>query len=137
MLEGVGVVLHVLVVVVGVGEEIVLAAEDVSAGDMPPGEEDVLGVLHLEDLLWVVVEQSSLLVSQVDADVAVTLDAHGAVDAYRAVVGGEHHCGVAVGECFDEFQQWRVLHPRECHRAVGAFVGGQFAHDIALGACVG
>ena len=78
-----------------------------------------------------------MFVAEVDADVAVAFDAHRAVDAHGAVVGGDDDVDVALGEGFEDFEQGRVFEPREGERAVGFFVLGQFAHDVAIGAGVG
>ena len=82
MLEGVHIVLHVLVVVVGVGEEVVVVRKDVGRCDVAFGQEYFAWLFDFEHLFGVVVDEASLLVAQVDRYVAVAFDADGVVDAH-------------------------------------------------------
>ena len=54
MLERVLVILDVVVVVVGIGEEVVLLSEDVGRADVGTGQAGTKRILYLEDLLLVV-----------------------------------------------------------------------------------
>ena len=54
MLEGILVVLHVVVVVIGVGKEVVVVAEDILVGEVHLGEPDLRWDTDLIDLLGIV-----------------------------------------------------------------------------------
>ena len=137
MLEGVVVVLHVLVVVVGVGEKVVVVCEYVGGGEVAFGEEDLGWVFDGEEFFFVVVEQPALFVAQVDGDFFVAFDFDGMVDADGAVVGSDDDVDVVGGEFFECFGEWGVLEPGEGDGAVAFFVLGEFADDVGVGSGVG
>lgn len=56
MLECVGVVLHIVIVVVGVGEEILAVCEYVGRRDVGRWQAEAFGMLDLVDLLCVVIQ---------------------------------------------------------------------------------
>ena len=81
MLEGVFVVTHVVVVVVGVGEEGVACGKYVCRADIGCGQMGLAGVFDFKDFLGVVVEVLAQFVAQVGIGVAVANNLHGAVGA--------------------------------------------------------
>ena len=94
-------------------------------------------VFDLIDFLRVVVEILAQLIAQVGIGIAVTDDLDGTVGTDRAVVGGEHYGIVALRQELEEFGEHGVAEPRESDATVGAFVVGEFAHHLRLGASVG
>ena len=78
---------------------------------MTPRQEELCRVFDLEDFLGVVVQQTSLLIAQVDADIAVAFDSHRPVDAHAAVVGGDDNIDIAPGQSLQHLHQRRVLQP--------------------------
>ena len=71
VLEGVGVVLRIVVIVVGICEEIVVAGEDVSRRDVGRRQAKGERFLYLIHLLRIVVEGFTHLVTQVGVDIFV------------------------------------------------------------------
>ncbi len=112
VLEGVLEKFDVVVVVVGVGEEIVFAREHVGGTHVHLGQFGFLRVLDREkELLIVVAEVAALLVAQVGRRFAVTDDFDGAIDIHRAVVARNHHLDFVLRELFEQLQQGRMLKP--------------------------
>ena len=89
MLEGVFVVLHIMVVVVGIGKEVVVHCEDVAGGDIWRGEPEAFGAFYFIHLSVVVAEVFAELVAQVGVGVFVAYDFDGIVNTYGAVVGSD------------------------------------------------
>ena len=87
MLEGVFVIADVVVVVVGVGEEVVVLGEDVCGADVWRWQVGCFWGLELVDLFGVVAEVFAELVAQVGVGVFVAYDFDGIVNTYGAVVG--------------------------------------------------
>ena len=90
MLESIHIILHILVVIVGIGKEVVPVAEDIRRGDMTAGQENPGRVFHLKHLLRIIVKQPSLFIAQVHTHTGIPFHAHGAVYAHRAMVGGDN-----------------------------------------------
>ena len=74
MLERVAIVLHLVVVVVGIGKERVSCGEGVGRAHVGRGQLGILGGFDGEDLFGVVVEVLSQFISQIGVGVAVTDD---------------------------------------------------------------
>ena len=82
MLESVHIVLHILVVVVGVGKKVVAVAEDIGRRDVAAGQEYLGGILYFKHLLGVIVQQSALLIAQIDTDAGIPFHLHRTVYAH-------------------------------------------------------
>ena len=136
MLEGVAVVGDVVVVVVGVGEEVVAPGEDVGCADVGLGKEHAAWLLDFIDLLGIVGKALAQLVAEIGVDGAVAHDLYGIADADAAVVGGDDDAVVGVGQAAHELAEGGVAEPREGERAVGGLVGCQLADGTRLGAGV-
>ena len=54
MLEGVLVILDVIVIVIGIGEEVLAEGKDVGRAEVGCGEAGTVGVAYLEDFLGIV-----------------------------------------------------------------------------------
>ena len=87
MLEGILVILHVIVIVVGVGKEVVLHGKDVGRAEVRTGQACPQRFLYLEYLLLVVRQILAQLVAQVRIRVPVANHLHRVVAADAAVVG--------------------------------------------------
>ena len=91
MLEGVFVILHVVIEVVGIGKEATSCGEDVGGGEIGGGECQSLGILYLKDFLGVVVEVFAQLIAQIGIDILVAHNANGFVRSDRSVVGSDNN----------------------------------------------
>ena len=87
MLEGVLIVLHVVVVVVRVGEEVVAGGEHVARGEVRCRELRLLRLLDDKEVLAVIGQVLAELVAQVGVRVTVAYNLHRMVGTYAAVVG--------------------------------------------------
>ena len=96
MLESVFVVLHIMVVVVGIGKEVVVHCEDVAGGDIWRGEPEAFGAFYFIHLSVVVAEVFAELVAEVGVGVFVAHHLYCVVYMDCAVVGGKHHSCTAV-----------------------------------------
>ena len=137
MLESVHIVLNILIVVVGVGEKVVAMAEDIRRGDVTAGKEDFGRVFDFENLLGIVVEQTSLFVAQVYTDTGIALDPDRVVDANGTVVCGDDDIHILAHQSFEDFGQRRMLKPAQRYRTIGLLVVGKLANNIGVGAGVG
>ena len=81
MLECVGVELHVVVVVVGVGEEVAGGGEDIGGRHVWCRESEVFGSGDLKHLFGVVGEVSTKFVAEIGVGVFFAHDFDGVVDA--------------------------------------------------------
>ena len=81
MLEGVGVELHVVVVVVGVGEEVAGGGENVGGRHVWSRESEVFGAGDFKHLFRVVGEISTEFVAEIGVGVFFAHDFDGVVDA--------------------------------------------------------
>ena len=103
MLEGVLVILHVVVVVVRIGKEVIACGEHIARGEVRCRELRFLRFLDDEEILTVVGQALAELVAQVGVGVAVAYYLHGTVGTYAAMVGGEDDAIVGLGEGGEEF----------------------------------
>ena len=85
MLERVLIILHVVVVVVRIGEEAVARGEDVGRGEVGLGELEGCGLLDFVDFAGIVGEVAAELVAQVGVDVSVAYDLGGGGDAVMSM----------------------------------------------------
>ena len=134
VLEGVAIVTHIIVVVVRVGEEVALAGEDEGRAEVGLRQENLLGVFHLKDFLWVVFQVLAVFVAQVGVHLAVAQNLDRLFDVGGAVVGGDDHIATLLGDEAHHVEEAGMLKPRVHQRAVGFLVVGQFADDFHLGA---
>ena len=91
MLECACIVLHVIVVVVRVGEEFVAACKDICRRHIRRGQAEACRMLDFVDLFRVIGKVLAKLVTQVRVGVLVAYDLYGLVDTYGSVVGGEDY----------------------------------------------
>lgn len=103
VLEGVAVVGGVVVVVVGVGEEIVAIGKNVGRGEVWSREPELFRVLDFIHLLLVVAEILPHLVAEVGVGVFVAHHLYCVVYMDCAVVGGKHHSCTAVSHFLEKF----------------------------------
>ena len=136
MLERVLVVRHVVVVVVGVGEECAAGGEHVRRTDVWCRQLRLLWVLDDEHFLRLAVEVLAQLVAQVGVRVAVADYLHRLRRTDTAVVGGDDDAAVDLRECAEQVCHHRMAEPRERYRAVSRLVVGEFAHHFRFGSCV-
>ena len=134
MLEGVAVVAHIVIVVVGIGEEAVAAGEDVTCRQVRRREHSTMRIGDFKDFLGVVVQVLSQLVAQVGIRILVALHADGVLATNAAVVRSEDDVVVALCQGTEEITNSRVAEPTECDAAVGCFIGRQLTHHPTLGA---
>ena len=137
MLEGVTVQIHVLIVVVGVSEKIILFCEHISRRYVGFGKEKSLRLATNQQMIVVEAQVFAVLVPQVGVRFAIANDFHGFLNPNHAVVGGQNQAAFFLGHLFDEIQQRRVLEPRFGNGSVGRLVGGQLLDHLYIGAGVG
>ena len=102
MLEGVAIVGHIVVVVVGIGEECVASGEHVARREVGGRQEGLLWLFHHEEALVVVGEVLTQLIAQVGVRVPVAHDLHGLCTADAAMIGGHDHLAVSLGQQLEE-----------------------------------
>ena len=95
MLEGVFVILNVVIVVVGVGKEVVTCSKDVCSAQVRPGQSYLMRLLNLENFLGIVAEILAQLVSQVGVGVLVAHYLYGVVASDATVVRCQDNSVVA------------------------------------------
>ena len=132
VLEGVLVVVDVVVIIVGIGEEIVVLSKDVGCADIRRRQGGSLGCFQLKDLLGVVAEILAQFVTQIGVCVLVTNHLDGVVHTDRAVVGGDDDVGIGLGKFLEKFADRRVVEPRSGDAAVGTLIARQFTHHARL-----
>ena len=98
VLERVLVIRHVVIVVVGVGEEAVAGRKHIAGAQIGHRQLGLLGVANDKHVLGVVTEVLAQLVAQIGVGVAVAHYLDGVGAAYGAVVGGHHHAVSGGGE---------------------------------------
>ena len=102
MLEGVAIVGHIVVVVVGIGEERVACGEDVARREVGGRQQRLLWLFDHEETLIVVGEVLTQLITQVGVGVPVAHNLHWLRTADAAVVGGHNHLAVGLCQQFEE-----------------------------------
>ena len=120
MLEGVVVVLHIVVVVVGVGDKVAVSGKDICSRDIGLWQSERLRALYLIHLLRVVAQVSPELVTQVGVGALFTHHLDGRIHAHCAVVGSEYHAESLFGNSLENLDSSRVAEPRLSEGAVGS-----------------
>ncbi len=136
MLESVGVVAHVVVVVVGIGEKVATRGKNVGRTYIRTWQTIFRWLKNFENLFLVVTQCFTNFVAQVGVGVFVADDFYGFVYMNGAVVGRNHHFVALARQFAEQRQRARVLEPRQRERAVGRIGICQFAHHLAVGAGV-
>ena len=111
MLERVLVVRHVVVVVVGVGEERAAGGEHVRRTDVRRRQLRLVRVLYHEHFLRLAAEVLAQLVAQISVGVAVAYYLHRLRSTYTAVVGGDDNLAVDLRECVEQVCHNRMAEP--------------------------
>ena len=132
MLEGVAVVLDVVVVVVGVGKEVLVLGEDVGRADVGGWQACLAGVADFVDLLGIVGKVLAQFVAQVGVGVLVAHHFHGVVGTHGTVVGGQDYAAIHGCQRAEEFGHGRMAEPTLRDAAVCRLAVGQFAHHAAF-----
>ena len=133
MLEGITIVGDVIVVVVGIGEEVVTRGKDVAGGEVGCRQMGLGGVFDDEEVLGVVCQVLTELIAQVGVRVTVADNLHGVGSTDAAVVGGDDDVVVGLCQLSEEVGDDGVLEPREGDAAIRRLVVGQLAHHLRLG----
>lgn len=87
MLEGAIIILHIIIIVVGIGEEIASGRENVGRRHVGSRKPEPCRILHLIDLLGIIGEILANLVAEISVGVLIAHDLHRIVDTDSAVVG--------------------------------------------------
>ena len=130
MLEGVAIVLHVVVVVVGIGKERVSRSEGVGRAHIGSRQLSFFGRFDGEDLFGVVVEVLSQFISQIGVGVAVTDDLDGLLTTDGTMVSGKDDAVIALRQQSEKLADDRVAEPALRDAAVGSLVAGEFAYHL-------
>src|SRR5690606_21569012 len=125
VLKSVFIEIYVIIVVVGVGKELILDGKNVGGGYVDLGEEKTFRAGNLHEFTAFVSEVFPLLVTQVGVHIAVANDLEGALDPDRAMVSGQDDLRLVLGDLPEGVEQWRVKEPRLGQRTVGRPVGGE------------
>ena len=102
MLEGVTIITHIIIIIVGVGEEGVACRKDITGREVGHGQEGLLRLFDDEKALVVVGQVLAQLVAQVRVGVTVSHDLHGLGTADAAVVGGDDDLVVRLCQLLEE-----------------------------------
>ena len=135
MLESILVVIHIVIVVVGIGEEIILHGEDIGRTHIGFGKSGLFGFSYSEYVFetFVVIQVSSLLISQIGRRVSVSNDTHGTLDSDGTVISCEDDLDVVFTQSFKGTKQRRKFKPASRDGSIGSFIGSQFTDDVHLG----
>ena len=98
MLECAGVILHVVVVIVGIGEKVMSRRENVGRRYVRRGESVAFRMFYLIHLLRIVAQILAYLIAEIGVGVAVAYHFYRVVDLDSAVVGGEHDFVTFLGD---------------------------------------
>ena len=111
MLEGVAIVGYIIVVVVGVGKEVVTRGKDVAGRQVGSRQVSLLWVLDDEEVFGIVGEVLAQLIAQIGICIAVTdnLDGIGGTDA--TMVGGDDDTIVALCQLAEKVGHDRMAEP--------------------------
>ena len=134
MLEGAGVVLHIVVVIVGIGEEVFVHRKDIGTRDIGRRESEFTGIAYFEHLLGVVTQVLATLIAEVGIGVAIAYHLDGIVDTDSAMVGGDYHFVTQFGEATEDVESRRVTEPGFGDRPISGIVACQFADHLRFGA---
>ena len=137
MLESVAVIGHIVVVIVGISEEVVAGGEDIARRQVRRGQEGLGGLLNDKEVLGVVCQVLAQLVAQVGVSVAVSDNLHGIGGTDAAVVGGDDDAVVGLCQQAEQVGDDAMTEPRQGNGAVGRLVIGQLAHHLRLGTGMG
>jgi len=91
MLECAGIVLHVIIIIVWIREEILIAGIDECARNIRGRQSKLLGAFHFIDLTGIVVEILPDLIAKIGVRIPVADHLYRIIDADCAVVGGQDH----------------------------------------------
>ena len=138
MLEGIFVILHIVIVIVGIGEKVVLHGEDIGRTHVGFGEECFFGLPNREEMasLLVVIEVFALLVSKVGGGFAIPDDAGRSLHPNGPMIGGQNNFDVAGTEGLQCAKERGKLQPGLGKRSVGRFIGRKLPDDVHLRARV-
>ena len=103
MLECVFVIIHVVIVVVGVGKEIVFTSKNKARSEVLQRQEYIIRFFYFIHFLWVVSDVFPLLVPEVRIHVFIAHNFDGVFHADTAVVCSNNHFARFIGEplqCF-------------------------------------
>ena len=133
MLKSVLIEVDVIVIVVGIGEELVLRCKNVRCRNVLLWQIKALRLGRLYHLVAFIPQVLSLFIAQVRIHRLVANDLEGSLHANRPVVRGDDNTGVFFGDLFQNVEQWRMNEPRFSDGAVCGFVGGEFADHGHVG----
>ena len=106
MLESVPIEVDILVEIVLISEKVAAGGEDETLGHIGSGQERLIGILDLEDILRGVVHiAASDLIAQIGVQVALPDHLEGPVDLDRAMIGGEEDLDLLFRQILDHVQQ--------------------------------
>ena len=94
-----------MIVVVGVGEEIILSGENKRLRKVLSWQSGIRWILDFEDLLPVVIHVPSLLVAEVGIDASVSDDLDRLLDPDGAMIRRDDQLDLAFGDLLDEFKK--------------------------------
>ena len=128
MLEGVLIILHVIIIIVGIGKEAVARSKDVGRRELGRRQTHLERLAHLKHFAIVVAHLAPHLVAQVGVQAALAHHLRGRAHADAAVVGGQHQGVAAVGQRPEEGLHRRVLEPRKGDAALDRYpaICGEF-----------
>ena len=137
MLEGVAVVGDIIIVVVGIGEEVVARSKDVARRQVGRGQEGLGGVLDDKEVLGVIGQILAQLVAQIGIGVAVADNLDGIGSPNATVVGGDDDAVVSLCQQAEQIGDDRMAEPRQGDGTVGRLVISQLAHHLRLSTGMG
>ena len=137
MLERILVVVHVVIVIVGIREEIIPNRKYVRRAHVLARQENGFRLAHHIYVARVFEAQIfAVLVAQVSVGVAVAHNLVRALAANGTVVGSDDELALFLGNLLHHLVQRRVQEPRAGNAAVGRFIGRQFPNHGHVGAGV-
>ena len=105
MLESVPVIIHIIVVVIGIGEEIVVPAEDIIGTDIDLGKESIRRILDLEHFVAVQISVPSRFCTAGWYSCSCRQGPYRVLDADRAMIGGDDHVDILLRQVPDDIKQ--------------------------------
>src|SRR5574344_1010266 len=130
MLEGILVIAHVIIVVVGVSKEAVARSKHVTGGDIRRRQLSFLGFFNGKEVFVIIGQILAQLVSQVGIGIAVTHNLNRFIGTYAAMIGSYHYLAVGLRQHLKQISNDRMAEPAQGDGAIGTLVISQFAHHL-------
>jgi len=122
VLKRVFVKINVVVIIVRVRKKLVLNGKHIRGRYVQFGKKQLLGSAHVHDLVALVAQVLTLLVTQVAVYVPIADDLERSLHPYGAVVGCHHYLHILFGDLAHDVYKRRVQEPALRNRTISVYV---------------